>query len=159
MACIRTGLISGASAVSLVPRPEDWTRLLSSSLTSRTFSGPAQLSVGFLCQSRAQTTFRQVRKIYFGNETISVPQWLGGGCEQSYSSLVRLPRSCTSSTPCFLFFPGLSYSACVLFALLWCTVTFDFTFLFNGSSIVCGVLRRSLREHNCAISTTPEASL
>ena len=48
MACIRTDLISGASAVSLVPRPEDRTRLLSSSL--RLFSGPAQLSVAFLCQ-------------------------------------------------------------------------------------------------------------
>ena len=36
VACIRTHLISGASAVSLVPRPED--RLLSSSL--RSFSDP-----------------------------------------------------------------------------------------------------------------------
>ena len=32
MACIRTHLIYGASAVSLVPRPEDRTRLLSGSL-------------------------------------------------------------------------------------------------------------------------------
>ena len=48
MACIFAlmHLISGASAVSLVPRPEDRTRLLSSSL--RQFSGPAQLSVAFL---------------------------------------------------------------------------------------------------------------
>ena len=38
VACIRTHLISGASAVSLVPRPEDRTRLLSGSL--RSFSGP-----------------------------------------------------------------------------------------------------------------------
>ena len=38
VACIRTHLISSASAVSLVPRPEDRTRLLSSSLGS--FSGP-----------------------------------------------------------------------------------------------------------------------
>ena len=44
MACIRTHLISCASAVSLVPRPEDRTRLLSSSLRSfpvlRRFSVP-----------------------------------------------------------------------------------------------------------------------
>ena len=44
MACIRTHLISGASAVSLVLRPEDRTRLLSSSLRSfpvlRRFSVP-----------------------------------------------------------------------------------------------------------------------
>ena len=38
VARIRTHLISGASAVSLIPRPEDRTRLLSSSL--RLFSGP-----------------------------------------------------------------------------------------------------------------------
>ena len=38
VACIRTHLISSASAVSLVSRPEDRTRLLSSSLGS--FSGP-----------------------------------------------------------------------------------------------------------------------
>ena len=38
VACIRTQLISSASAVSLVPRPEDRTRLLSSSLGL--FSGP-----------------------------------------------------------------------------------------------------------------------
>ena len=38
VACIHTHLISGASAVSLVPRPEDRTRLLSSSL--RSLSGP-----------------------------------------------------------------------------------------------------------------------
>ena len=38
VACIRTHLISGASVVSLVPRPEDRTRLLSDSL--RSFSGP-----------------------------------------------------------------------------------------------------------------------
>ena len=38
VACIRTHLLSSASAVSLVPRPEDRTRLLSSSLGS--FSGP-----------------------------------------------------------------------------------------------------------------------
>ena len=51
MACIRTQLISGASAISLVSRPEDWTRLLSNSSSLRLFSGPAQLSVAFLFQS------------------------------------------------------------------------------------------------------------
>ena len=29
----------------------------------------------------------------------------------------------------------------------------------SGSSIVCEIFRRSLREHDCAILTTPEASL
>ena len=57
VACIRTHLISGASAVSLVPRPED--RLLSSSL--RSFSDPPCFllcpgltqSCGLLFQQRA----------------------------------------------------------------------------------------------------------
>ena len=53
VACIRTHLISGASAVSLVPRPEDRTRLLSSSF--RSFSDPPCLlySAALLFQQRA----------------------------------------------------------------------------------------------------------
>ena len=47
VACIRTHLISGASAVSLVPRSED--RLLSSSL--RSFSGPPRF---LLCPGLTQ---------------------------------------------------------------------------------------------------------
>ena len=39
MACIPTHLISGASGVSLVPRPEKRTRLLSSSLRGRLQTG------------------------------------------------------------------------------------------------------------------------
>ena len=64
MACIRTHLISSASAVSLVPRPEDRTRLLSSSLGS--FSGPPT-SPPLFCTGM-----------------------LGGGWERDYISLARL---------------------------------------------------------------------
>ena len=51
MACICTHLISDASAVSLVPRPEDRTRLLSS---SQIVLRPAQLSVAFLYRNAGQ---------------------------------------------------------------------------------------------------------
>ena len=88
MACIHIHLISSASAVSLVPRPEDWTRLLSSSL--RSFSGPAKLS----------------------SLSLFCTRMLGRVCERSSRDYLS---SCTSTMPCFLFCP---YSACVLFALL-----------------------------------------
>ena len=42
-------MISGASTVNLVPRPEDRMKLFISSL--RSFLGPAQLSVAFLHQN------------------------------------------------------------------------------------------------------------
>ena len=54
VACICTYLISGASAVSLVPRPED--RLFSSSL--RSFSGPACF---LLCPGLTQPVLFQQR--------------------------------------------------------------------------------------------------
>ena len=79
---------------------------------------------------------------------------LGGACERSYSSLARL---CTSSTPCFLFCPGLTQL--VLFLLCCFNGAAHFTFGFYVSlsgSVVCGVFRGSLWEHNCAISTTPK---
>ena len=89
MACIRTHLISGASAVSLVPRPEDRTRLLSSSL--RSFSGPAQLSVSLL----------------------TVPEcWAGAGNKATLVSRDYI-SSCTSSKPCFLLWPGLTQPRCL----------------------------------------------
>ena len=93
MACIHTHLISGASAVSLVSRFEDRTILLSSSL--RSFSGPAQL------------------------RCLSVPEcWAGLGNEATLVSRDNL-SSCTSSTPCFLFCPGLTQPACVFCAVLF----------------------------------------
>ena len=82
--CVRTGLISSASAVSLVPRPEDWTRLLSSSPQAPPSS----------------------------------PGLLGGACEQSYSSLARLPQQ-VYEQHAFLSVLSWAYSACVLFALLF----------------------------------------
>ena len=66
VACIRTHLISSASAVSLVPRPEDRTRLLSSSL--RSFSGPPS-SPPLFCTGM-----------------------LGSGWERDYISLASLPQ-------------------------------------------------------------------
>ena len=129
MACIRTDLISGASAVSLVPRPEDYS---------------AQIVL------RPRPALRR----------FSVPDcWAGPVNEATVVSRDYL-SSCTSSTPCFLFCPAWAYSACVLFAVLFqrrgvrhALVRF-YVFL-SGSSIVCGVFRRSLREYDCAISTTP----
>ena len=60
-----------------------------------------------------------------------------------------------------LFLLSWAYSACVLFALLFQrhgTLSRSICVSLSGSSVVCGVLRGSLQEHNCAISTTPEAS-
>ena len=62
VACIRTHLISSASAVSLVPRPEDRTKLLSSS-SSRSLSGPPSspslfctfVSLGYLSSCSSST--------------------------------------------------------------------------------------------------------
>ena len=90
MTCIHTHVISTASAVSLVPRPEDRTRLLGSSL--RSFSGPAQLSV------------------YTG--------MLGGTWKQGYISLARLPQQ-LHEQHALLSLLSWAYSACVLFALLF----------------------------------------
>ena len=93
----------------------------------------------------------------------SVPEcWVGPGNEatlvsQDYMYL----SSCTSSMSCFLFCPGLTQPAFFLFCCFnsaaRCHVRFYISFL--GSSVVCGVLHGSLREHDCAVSTPPKASL
>ena len=84
---------------------------------------------------------------------------LDRACEQSCNSLDL--RSCTSSTPCFLFCPGLTqpvlFLLCCFNSAACCQVRFYISLL--GSSVICGVLHASLREHNCAISMTPEGSL
>ena len=103
MACICPHLISGASEVSLVPRPEDRTRLLGSTL--RSFSGPAQL-----------------RHFY------SVPEyWAGPRNEATLVSQDYL-SSCMSSMPCFLFCPGLTqpvfFLLCCFNSMVRCHVRF-----------------------------------
>ena len=134
MTCICTHLISTASPVSLVPRPEDRTRLLISSL--RSFSGPAQLSI---CTGM-----------------------LGGTWERGYISLARLPQQ-LHEQHALLSLLSWAYSAYVCF-LLCCFNSaarchIQFYASLSGSSVVCGVLRGSLQEHDCAISTIPKASL
>ena len=133
MVCIRTHLISGASAVSLVPRPEDRTRLLSS-IVLRPRPAPSLFCTGML----------------------------GGAWERGYISLARLPQQLHDRHVLLSFFcPGLTQPAFFLFCCFnsatRCHVRFYVSL--SGSSIVCGVLRGSLREHDCAISTTPKASL
>ena len=124
VACIRTHLISSASTVSLVPRPEDRTRLLSSSL--RSFSGPPSSPSLF----------------YTG--------MLGGGWERGYISLARLPQQLLEQHA-LLSLMSWAYSTCAVFGLLFqqragSGVTFDSTFFFEARPL-------SLREHDCAIST------
>ena len=113
VACIRTYLISGASAVSLVPRPEDRTRLLSGSL--RSFSGPPS-TPSLFCTGM-----------------------LGGGWERGYISLARPPQQLLEQHA-LLSLMSLAYSACTVFVLLFqqragSTVTFDSTFLFEASPL------------------------
>ena len=109
MACIRTHLISGASAVSLVPRPNDWTRLLSSSLSQ----GPPS-SLSLFCAGM-----------------------LGGACERSYSSLAGLPQQ-LHEQHALLSLLSWAYSTCVLFALLFRRCHVRFYVSLSGSSVVCG---------------------
>ena len=73
MACIRTHLISDASAVSLVPRPEDRTKLLSSG-SSRLFSGP--LSVAFLYISLASLPQQLLEQ----HALLSLMSWAYSAC-------------------------------------------------------------------------------
>ena len=87
---------------------------------------------------------------------------LGGAWERGYISLVRLPKQQHALLPLLSW----AYSACVLVALLFrqrgglsYSVQFYVQSQLSGSSIVCEVLRGSLREDDCAISTNPEASL
>ena len=119
VACIRTYLISGASAVSLVPRPED--RLLSSSLGS--FSGPPS------------------------TPSIFCTGMLGGGLEQGYISLARPPQQLLEQHA-LLSLMSLAYSACTVFVLLFqqragSAVTFDSTFLFEASPLFAWVTSRT----------------
>ena len=79
--CIHTHLISGASAVSLVPRPEDRMRLLSSSL--RLFSGPPSSPLLFCTGMLGRSWEPEATLVSLG-----------------YLS------SCSISMPCFLLCPG-----------------------------------------------------
>ena len=123
MACICTHLISSASAASLVPRPEDRTRLLSSSL--RLFSDPPS-SPPLFCTGM-----------------------LGEGWERDYISLARLPQQLLEQHA-LVSLMSWAYSACVLLfqqrrALSRSILRFSLGLL--------RCLRGSLREHDCAIST------
>ena len=123
MACICTHLISSASAASLVPRPEDRTRLLSSSL--RSFSDPPS-SPPLFCT-----------------------RMLGEGWERDYISLARLPQQLLEQHV-LVSLMSWAYSACVLLfqqrrALSRSILRFSLGLL--------RCLRGSLREHDCAIST------
>ena len=126
IACIRTHLISGASAVSPVPRPKDWTRLLSSSLRSSPPSSPSLFCAGMLV----------------------------GACERSYSSLVRLPQQLHEQHG-LLSLLTWAYSACVLFALLFqrhSTLSRSILrFSFRLLRCLWGPLRVTLRTQLCHI--------
>ena len=121
VACIRTHLISGVSAVSLVPRPEDKTRLLSGSL--RSFSGPPS-TPSLFCTGM-----------------------LGGGWERGYISLARLPQQLLEQHA-LLYLMSWAYSACAVFVLLFqperagSAVTFDSTFLFEAPPLFAWVTSR-----------------
>ena len=123
VACIRTHLISSASAVSLVPRPEDRTRLLSSSRGS--FSGPPSSPSLF----------------YTG--------MLGGGWERGYIYL----SSCSSSTPCFLLYPGLTQPVLYLLCCFNSVPGALSRSILRFSLRLVRCLRGSFREHDCATST------
>ena len=90
MVCTRTHLISGASAVSLVHRPEDRTRLLSS-IVLRPRPAPSLFCAGML----------------------------GGAWERGYISLARLPQQLHEQHVLLSFFLSWAYSACILFVLLF----------------------------------------
>ena len=78
----------------------------------------------------------------------SIPEcWAGGGNEATLVSRGYL-SSCSSSTPCFLLCPGLTYSTCAVFALLFqqragSGVTFDSTFLFEARPLFAWVTSRT----------------
>ena len=120
VACIRTHLISGASAVSLVPRPEDRTKLLSSSL--RWFSGPPS-SPSLFCAGM-----------------------LGGGWERGYISLARLPQQLLKQHALLsLMSWALILSLCCIcsaVSIQW-RVTFDSTFLFEARPLFAWVTSRT----------------
>ena len=107
-------LISGAWAVSLVPRPEDRMRLLSSSLRSP--SGPAKLSVAFLYRNAGRGLGT---RLHLSRETTSAQ-----AARFAFSYVLGLLSLC---------------SFCSAVSTARSAVTFDSTFLFDcwGSSVVC----------------------
>ena len=115
MECIHIHLISGASAVSLIPRPEDRTRLLSSSL--KLFSGPPS-SPSLFC----------TRQKMAGNRRL-------------HYSLVSLGylSSCSSSTPYVLH----GRTQPVLFLVCCFNSEFDSTFLFEAPPLFAWVTLRA----------------
>ena len=120
------GLISGTSAVSLVPRSEEKTRLLSSSLT---------------LVPRPRPTFRSCSVLQ------ATESWVGPGNEATVS------QDYLSS--CFIFCPRLTSlcSFCSAVSVVRRTLSRSILrFLF--SSVICRVLRGSLREQDGAILTT-----
>ena len=123
VACICTHLVSSASAASLVPRPEDRTRLLSSSL--RSFSDPPS-SPPLFCTGM-----------------------LAEGWERDYISLARLPQQLLEQHA-LVSLMSWAYSACVL--LFQQRRALSRSILRFSLGLLC-CLRGSLREHDCAIST------
>ena len=110
-----------ASAVSVVPRPEDRTRLISSSLGS--FSGPPSSPSLF----------------YIG--------MLGGGWERGYISLARLPQQLLEQHA-LLSLMSWAYSTCAVFVLLFqqrdgSSVTFNSKFLFEAPPLFAWVTSRT----------------
>ena len=86
---------------------------------------------------------------------------LGGACEQSYSSLARLPQQ-LHEPHALLSLLSWAYSACVLFAMLFQqrgALSRSISRFFFRLLRCLRVLRGSRREHDCAISTSPETSL
>ena len=119
--CVFT--LSSASAVSLVPRPEDRTRLLSSSLGS--FSGPPSTPSLFCTGMLGR----------------------GEGWERDYISLARLPQQLLKQHA-LLSLMSWAYSTCAVFVLLFqqragSAVTFDSTFLFEAPPLFAWVTSRT----------------
>ena len=79
---------------------------------------------------------------------------LGRACERGYISLGDYLSSCMSSTPCFLFCPGLtqplSFLLCIFNSAARCDIRF-YAVSLSGSSVVCGVLRVTSRTRLCHI--------
>ena len=120
-------LVSGASAVSLVPRPEDRTKLLSSSL--RSFSGPPS------------------------SQSLFCTGMLGGGGNGATLVSRGYLSSCSSSTPCFLLCPGLTQPVLYLLCCFNSVPGALSHSILRFSLRLLRCLRGSLREHDCAIST------
>ena len=90
---------------------------------------------------------------------------LGGAWERGYISLTRLPQQLHEQHAMLSLFSW-AYSACVLFGLLFRQhgpgALSRSILRFSAFRLLCCLRspsRVTSREHNCAISTTPEASL